>query len=57
MYFLLYMLYEFEKVDLPSDPEELPAFLEKLLNFGVSLQQFKAAAEMDNVTMYDCNLF
>ena len=47
-------MYQFEKVGIPSDPEEGATLAEKLMRFSVSLMQFKSAAEMDDVTMYVC---
>lgn len=43
-------LYEFHKREVPEDEEEEVEFIEKLMNFKVSLQQYKAALEMDNMS-------
>ena len=37
--------------DVPSNPEEAANLAEKLMKFGVSLMQFKAAKEEDDITM------
>ena len=47
-------MYEFEKAAISEDPEEKISFSEKLMKFGVSIQQYKVAYEKDNVTMYVC---
>ena len=45
-------LYEFRKAELPSNPEKAAKLAEKLMKFGVSLMQFKAAIEEEDITMY-----
>ena len=48
----LVQLYEFRKAELSSNPEEAAKLAEKLMTFGVSLMQFKAAIEEEDITMY-----
>ena len=45
-------MYEFHKAELPDENEEKAEFVEKLMNFGVSIKQYESAYAMDDVTMY-----
>ena len=38
-------------MDVPPDPSDATQLAESLMNFGVSLMQYKAAAESPEVTM------
>ena len=44
-------MYEFEKLDVPTDTEIKSVFIENLMKFEVSLQQYKNAIDMEEVTM------
>ena len=44
-------MYEFEKLDIPSDAEIKSVFIENLMKFRVSLQQYKNAIDMEEVIM------
>jgi len=44
-------LYEFCKEDIPEDPEEKAEFDEKLLLYSVSLQSYRQALELDEITL------
>ena len=48
---VIMQLYTFEKTLIPEDLQEATAFGEKLIQFGISLQQYKASLEMDDITM------
>ena len=37
--------------EVPSNPEEAASLAEKLMKFGVSLMQFKAARDENDITM------
>ena len=45
-------MYQFEKVEIPSDSEEAAVLAEKLMKFGVSLMQYTSAIKVEDVTMY-----
>ena len=40
------------KADIPEEEEELMSFTEKLFTFGVSLDDYKRAFEMPDITVY-----
>ena len=44
-------LFEFEKVDVPSDLDQASNLADTLMKFGVSLLQYQAAVEAPEVTM------
>ena len=44
-------LLEFHKKALPKEPLEKEQMAEKLQDFGISLQQYKSALEMPDVTL------
>lgn len=50
-------LYEFYKNDIPEEREEEAEFADKLSSFGISLQPYKAALEMENLTMYVSSMY
>ena len=43
--------YRFHKAAIPTGDEEKANFAEKLVSFGVSLTQFKAAFDQAEITM------
>ena len=49
--FITVQLYEFHKRPVPEDSEEKQAFVTSLMEFGVSLKQYKDAFAMNNITM------
>lgn len=44
-------MYRFEKAVIPDNPERKISFMENLLKYGVSIQQYQKAYEKDDVTM------
>ena len=44
-------MYTFEKFAIPEDPESKISFIEKLMKFDVSVQQYQTAYGKDDVTM------
>ena len=44
-------VYEFHKREIPDDDEEKGKMVTTLMQFKVSLQQYRKAIAMDNVTM------
>ena len=48
----LLLVYTFIKADIPEEEEQLVSFTEKLFMFGVSLDDYKRAFEMPNITAY-----
>ena len=52
MDFLLFtQLYEFQKAPIPEGDEEKAKFVEKLMDIGVSLSQYREAYAMADITM------
>lgn len=45
-------IYQFEKAPIPDDPEDKAQFVESLMEFGISVQQYEKAYGMDDITMY-----
>ena len=45
-------MYTFIKADIPEEEEELMSFSEKLFTFGVSLEDYRRAYEMPDITVY-----
>ena len=44
-------MYQFEKAAVPTDADENICFVESLMKFGVSIQQYEKACAMDDITM------
>ena len=44
-------MYTFEKFPTPENPEGKMCFIEKLIKFGISIQQYEKAYGKDDVTM------
>ncbi len=51
MCLLALQIYELHKQPVPDIQEEKKAFIEKLLEFNVSIQQYMNAYKMDDFTM------
>ena len=49
--FLFLKMYQFQKKDIPTEPDEKQKFMEALLEFGVSLGQFRESINREDVTM------
>lgn len=45
-------MYRFQKAAIPDDPEAKAHIAESLFKYGVSIQQYENAYNMDDVTMY-----
>ncbi len=50
---LALQIYELHKQPVPDIQEEKKAFIEKLLEFNVSIQQYMNAYKMDDFTMWE----
>ena len=44
-------MYRFEKAVIPENPELKVSFMENLLKYGISIQEYQKAYEKDDVTM------
>ena len=44
-------MYQFEKSGVPADADEHIHFIDNLMKFGVSIQQYEKAYAMDDITM------
>ena len=44
-------MYRFEKAVIPDNPELKLSFMESLMKYGISIQQYQKAYEKDDVTM------
>lgn len=44
-------MYQFEKAGVPADADEKIRFIDNLMKFGVSIQQYEKAYAMDDITM------
>ena len=44
-------MYQFEKASVPADADEKIHFIDSLMKFGVSIQQYQKAFAMDDITM------
>lgn len=48
---IIIQMYTFEKYAIPEDPEGKMSFVEKLMKYGISIQQYEKAYRKDDVTM------
>ena len=44
-------MYRFEKAVIPDNPELKLSFMESLMKYGISIQQYEKAYEKDDITM------
>ena len=51
LFIIMQQLYEFHMMAVPSDQEKKKQFAEALMEFRVSLKQYKGAYEMAEVTL------
>lgn len=48
--FLIFQQYQFRKAPVPSDEEDLPSFVRKLMKYGVSLMSYSANLDLPEIT-------